>query len=81
MSTSPMQQTPSIHIVARLSLPLIALLAFGLRLYQLTDEPMWMDETRQILIATTSTSAAEIIDRAAQQQQPPLDYLLLALSP
>jgi 4-amino-4-deoxy-L-arabinose transferase-like glycosyltransferase len=55
---------------------LLILLAFGvalvIRLHHLDNESLWMDELRQV--SYYPHSILKIIDDAASQSQPPLDY-------
>ena len=54
------------------SVTLLLLFSLALRLHHLDYESLWMDELRQISYYPHSLS--EIVDKAATQQQPPLDY-------
>ncbi|MSR15176.1 MAG: hypothetical protein EXR86_11555 [Gammaproteobacteria bacterium] len=57
-----------------LMLVVLAGVALGLRLYHLDHESLFMDELRQV--SYYPASIGRIIQLAATQQQPPLDYLL-----
>ena len=51
---------------------LLFFFALGIRVYDLTDESLWMDELRQV--SYYSDPFKQIIYDAASQNQPPLDY-------
>jgi len=51
---------------------LLFFFALGLRIYDLADESLWMDELRQVY--SYPHSFQQIIYDAASQSQPPLDY-------
>ena len=55
-----------------ISILLILSLALILRIHHLDHESLWMDEIRQT--SYYANSLTEIIDNAASQSQPPLDY-------
>jgi hypothetical protein len=53
----------------------ILLAAAYLRFHALDRKSLWMDELRQVGYYRSS-SVAEVVSKAASQQQPPLDYLI-----
>ncbi|MFC1593830.1 glycosyltransferase family 39 protein [Candidatus Omnitrophota bacterium] len=55
------------------------LLAFAVRVRDISYRSIWMDEDRQAEYAALGVSDTRIIDLAASQQQPPLDYYLEAV--
>ena len=55
-----------------ISIILLIGLSLILRIHHLDHESLWMDEIRQT--SYYANSLTEIIDKAASQSQPPLDY-------
>ncbi len=57
---------------------LVFALSLGLRLYQLDNKSIWMDEDRQAELAGRGFDLA-LVSRAAEQHQPPIDYYAEAI--
>jgi hypothetical protein len=62
----------SVSRYKQISILLLVGLALFLRIHHLDHESLWMDEIRQT--SYYGNSLSEIIDNAASQNQPPLDY-------
>ena len=65
---------------AGLVIVLLFLSALGVRLYELDSESIWMDEDMQAGRANRNPFDPTLVDRAALQQQPPIDYVFQAIA-
>jgi len=73
-----MRSSASGEVSARLGLAAatgVVLVAAALRFRMLAAKSLWMDELRQVHYYS-SDSVSEVIQKAATQNQPPLDYLI-----